>query len=78
MFPGVITTFGKPLARYSDKFVGFLSEGKLLQPAVARAVARPKQKRGPVPLSHPWRFFDYSENSMLAKERRGELCILRK
>lgn len=53
-------------------------EAKLLQPAAAHATARPKQKRGPVPLSHPWRFFDFSENSMLAKERRGELCILRK
>ena len=53
-------------------------EAKLLQPAAARAAARPKQKRGPVPMTHPWRFFDFSENSMLAKERRGELCILRK
>ena len=53
-------------------------EAKLLQPAAARAAARPKQKRGPVPNSHPWRFFDFSENSMLARERRGELCILRK
>jgi len=51
---------------------------KLLQPAAARAAAQPKQKRGPVPMSHPWRYFDYSENSMLARERRGELCILRK
>jgi transposase len=57
---------------------GKVVEAKLLQPAAARAAARPKQKRGPVPLSHPWRFFDFSENSMLAKERRGELCILRK
>jgi transposase len=51
---------------------------KLLQPAAARAAARPKQPRGPVPLSHPWRRFDYTENSMQARERRGELCILRK
>ena len=43
-----------------------------------RAAARPKQKRGPVPMTHPWRFFDFTENSMLARERRGELCILRK
>jgi len=57
---------------------GKVVEAKLLQPATARAAAGPKQKRGPVPLSHPWRFFDFSENSMLAKERRGELCILRK
>lgn len=34
--------------------------------------------QGLLPLSHPWRFFDFSENSMLAKEPRGELCILRK
>ena len=57
---------------------GKVVEAKLLQPAAARAAARPKQKRGPVPMSHPWRLFDFSENSMLAKERRGELCIVRK
>jgi transposase len=57
---------------------GKVIESKLLQPAAARAAARPKQKRGPVPLSHPWRRFDFSENSMQARERRGELCILRK
>jgi hypothetical protein len=53
-------------------------EAKLLQPAAARAAARPKQKRAPVPMSHPWRLFDFTENSMLARERRGELCIWRK
>lgn len=53
-------------------------EAKLLQPAAARATARPKPKRGPVPRSHPWRNFDFSENSTQARERRGELCILRK
>lgn len=57
---------------------GKVVEAKLLQPAAARAAARPKQKRGPVPLSHPWRRFDFTENSMQARERRGELCILRK
>ena len=51
-------------------------EAKLLQPAAARAAARPKQKRGPVP--SPWRRFYFSKNSMQAKERRGELCILPK
>jgi transposase len=53
-------------------------EAKLLQPAAARAAARPKQKRGPVPMSHPWRIFDFTDNSMQARERRGELCILRR
>ncbi len=57
---------------------GKVIEAKLLQPAAARAAARPKQKRGPVPQSHPWRRFDFTENSMQARERRGELCILRK
>jgi transposase len=55
---------------------GKVIESKLLQPAAARTAARPKQKRGPV--SSPWRRFYFSENSMQAKERRGELCILRK
>jgi CRISPR/Cas system endoribonuclease Cas6 (RAMP superfamily) len=50
---------------------------KLLQPAAARAAAQPKQKRGPVPMSHPWRSFEFTKNSLQAKELRGELCILR-
>jgi len=57
---------------------GKVIQSKLLQPAAARAAARPKHKRGPVPMSHPWRRFDFTENSMQARERRGELCILRK
>jgi transposase len=64
--------------RAQEQQQGRVIEAKLLQPAAARAAAGPKQKRGPVPMSHPWRLFDFSENSMLAKERRGELCILRK
>ncbi len=57
---------------------GKVVEAKLLQPAAACAPVRPRQKRGPVPPSHPWRQFDFSENSTQARERRGELCILRK
>jgi transposase len=53
-------------------------EAKLLQPAAARAAARPKQKRELVPSSHPWKRFGVSKNSLQAKERRGELCSLRK
>src|SRR5947209_7989650 len=44
----------------------------------SREEAAPNEKRGGVPMSHPWRRFDYTENSTQAKERRGELCILRK
>ena len=56
---------------------GKVIEAKLLQPAAARAAARPKQKPGPGPAT-PWRRFYFSKNSMQAKERRGELCILPK
>jgi hypothetical protein len=56
---------------------GKVIEAKLLQPAAARAAARPKQKQGPVPAT-PWRRFYFSKNSLQAKERRGELCILPK
>jgi hypothetical protein len=55
---------------------GKVTESKLLQPAAARAAAGPQQKRGPV--ATPWRRFYFSKNSMQAKERRGELCILPK
>ena len=30
---------------------------------------------GPVPMSHPWRRFDFTDNSVLARERRDELSI---
>jgi transposase len=62
--------------REQEQQQGKVIEAKLLQPATARAAARPKQKRGPVPT--PWRRFYFSKNSMQAKERRGELCILPK
>ncbi|HVG19260.1 MAG TPA: hypothetical protein VNI02_09410 [Blastocatellia bacterium] len=44
------------------------------------ALERPPatRKRGGVPMTHPWRYFDCSEKSMVAREKRGELCILRK
>jgi transposase len=73
---------GRPLQhtvyREQEQHQAKVVPAKLLQPAAARAAAQPKQKRGPVPLSHPWRRFDFTENSMQARERRGELCILRK
>src|SRR5690349_584199 len=62
--------------RKQEQQQGKVIEAKLLQPAAARAAAKPKQKRDPIP--SPWRDFYFSKNSMQAKERRGELCILRK
>ena len=50
---------------------------KLLQRgSPARGAAALKLKRGPV--STPWRNFSFGENSLQAKERRGEICILPK
>jgi transposase len=37
-----------------------------------------RQEKRSVPMTHPWRRFDFTEHSMQAKERRGELCILRR
>lgn len=72
---------GRPLAhtvyREQEQRQARVVPSKLLQPAAPRGAARLQPKRGPVPMSHPWRSFDFTENSMLAKERRGELCILR-
>lgn len=69
----------RPLAytiyRNQEQQQGKVIEAKLLEPASERAAARPKPERGPVPAT-PWRRFYFSENSMQAKERRGELCIL--
>lgn len=73
---------GRPLEhtvyREQEQHQAKVVPSKLLQPAAARAATQPQPKRGPVPLSHPWRRFDFTENSMQARERRGEICILRK
>lgn len=73
---------GRPLAfsvhREQERRQGRVTPPKLLDAALARPAAKSKRKYGPVPMSHPWRRFDYTENSMEARERRGELCILRK
>lgn len=41
-------------------------------------VVEPKRQQAGVALSHPWRDFNYSEKSIAAREKRGELCRLRK
>lgn len=61
--------------REQEQQQGKVIEAKLLQPAAARTAVRPKQKQGSVPAT-PWRRFYFSKNSLQAKERRGELCIL--
>jgi transposase len=54
-----------------------VTPSKLLNKRLDAAAAKPRKTYHP-PMTHPWRYFDYSENSMEARERRGELCILRR
>jgi transposase len=53
-------------------------EPKLIDAALSRSAAAPKRERKAVALNHPWRDFNYSEKSVAAREKRGELCRLRK
>jgi transposase len=73
---------GRPLDynvyRKQEQHQARVVSSKLLQVGRRSSGGPLKPKRGPVPLSHPWRRFDFTENSMQARERRGELCILRK
>jgi len=73
---------GQPLAystyREQERRQSQVIETKLLDAALCRSPAKSKPLRGPVPMSHPWRRFDFSEKSMQAMERRGEICILRR
>lgn len=73
---------GRPLEhnvyRQQEQHQARVVPSKLLQLGRRSSGGPLKPKRGPVPLSHPWRRFDFTENSMQARERRGELCILRK
>lgn len=51
---------------------------KTLDSKPVQASERRARKRYHPPMSHPWRYFDYTEKSMQAMERRGDICILRK
>lgn len=72
---------GRPLEysvyRQQEQHQAKVIPAKLLAAPLARA-APPKTKPRVVALAHPWRRFDFTENSWQARERRGELCILRK
>jgi transposase len=71
---------GQPLAfslhREQEREQGRVVEPKQLAAALERPPAT--RKHSGVALSHPWRDFDYSEKSIAAREKRGELCRLRK
>jgi transposase len=55
-----------------------VTPSKQIDAALSRPAPTGKRKTYHPPMSHPWRYFDYSEKSMEAMERRGDICILRK
>lgn len=65
------------LHREQEREQAQVVEPKLIEARLRRG-AEPKRQREGVALSHPWRDFDYSEKSIAAREKRGELCRLRK
>lgn len=73
---------GRPLPfqlyQRQEREQGRVVEPKLLDAALSRPGAGVKRERKGVAPNNPWRVFDYSEKSMAAREKRGELCILRK
>jgi hypothetical protein len=73
---------GKALAyslhREQEQRQAQVTPSKLIDRALSRPVQRGKHKTYHPPMTHPWKYFDYSEKSMQAMERRGDICILRK
>jgi transposase len=65
------------LYREQEREQAQVVEPKLIEARLRRG-AEPQRQRAGVALSHPWRDFDYSEKSIAAREKRGELCRLRK
>jgi transposase len=55
-----------------------VTPSKLIDAALSRPAQTRQRKTYHPPMSHPWRYFDYSEKSMEAMEKRGDICILRK
>jgi transposase len=55
-----------------------VTPSKQIDAAFSEPAQTRKRKTYHPPMSHPWRYFDYSEKSMEAMERRGDICILRK
>jgi transposase len=73
---------GKPLSysvyREQEQQQSQVTETKMIDAALSRSKAKAPRKYSPVPQSHPWRGFSYSEKSLQAMERRGDICTLRK
>jgi transposase len=70
-------TLGYRVCSEQEREQARVTPTKLLDQRLTQSATRPRRKYHP-PMTHPWRYFDYTENSMEARERRGELCILRR
>lgn len=55
-----------------------VTPAKMIDAALSRSQSKLARKYSRVPISHPWRNFDYSEKSIAAMEKRGDICTLRK
>jgi transposase len=66
------------LYREQEQRQAQVTPSKLIDQALSRPARRGKRKTYHPPMTHPWKYFDYSEKSMEAMERRGDICILRK
>jgi transposase len=67
------TVFGEQERRQAR-----VTASKQIDAALSKPTQTRKRKTYHPPMSHPWKYFDYSEKSMEAMERRGDICILRK
>jgi len=63
--------------REQEREQGQVTPSKHLDQVLSRPPRRKRERYHP-PMSHPWKYFNYSEKSMEAMEQRGDICILRK
>jgi hypothetical protein len=66
------------ISKEQEREQGRVTSTKMLGATAGGSPPNPPGKKYHPPMTHPWKYFDYSENSMQAMERRGDICILRK
>ena len=71
---------GKPLSfspgRKQERKQGRIVAPKHIETELRESLPGTGGRHGPVPPTHPWKRFGVSNNSLQAKEQRGELCML--
>ena len=66
------------LYREQEQRQAQVTPSKLIEHVLSRPAPTGKRKTYHPPMTHPWKYFNYSDKSMEAMERRGDICILRK